>query len=164
MPLTFLNQLSLFCDWLEATPLSQIIQKTAWIIPTIQIIHILAIASVAGAVLMINARLLRILDREQSLSSVVHRFAPVIWWALPVLLASGACMIIGEPARSLKNPVFQVKVVLILLAMAHTACLQARLPKLEASSRVGASEIVMALPAIAIWIGIVFAGRWIAYY
>ena len=40
------------------------------------------------------------------------RFLPLVWWSLPVLLATGAIMIIGEPARSLKNPAFQLKMTL----------------------------------------------------
>lgn len=38
--------LSELSKWLAATPLSHTIQTTSWIIPTIQIIHILGVAVV----------------------------------------------------------------------------------------------------------------------
>lgn len=126
-----------FCDWLERTPLSQAIQGAGWIVPTVQTIHILAIAAVLSSALMIALR-------------GDTRLRPVIWWTLPVLLATGITMIIGEPVRSLENPVFQLK--MALLACAIVVML------LPFKSR------IIAIVSLPLWVGIVFAGRWIAYY
>ena len=118
------QSLDQFCAWLEQTPLSQTIQTTAWIVPTVQTVHILAIAAVMGSVLMIDLRLLGILAREQSLARVSERFRPFIWWTLPILLATGMLMIIGEPVRSLENPIFQLKMALLIAAIAATLSYQ----------------------------------------
>ena len=126
-----------FCAWLEQTPLSQAIQTAGWIVPAVQTIHILAIAAVMSSALMIALRL-------------ETRFRRVIWWALPVLLATGVVMIIGEPVRSLENPIFQLKMTLLVCAVAVTL--------LPYRNR------MVALASLSLWIGIVFAGRWIAYY
>ena len=168
MSKAFFVWLNQFCESLEATPVSQTIQTVLWIIPTIQIVHILAIAAVAGSALMINARLLGLLDRDLPMRDVARRFLPVIWWALPVLLTTGLLMIVGEPARSLKNPIFQTKVALILLAIAHIAVFQARLARtpegFDATHGGRLRAILFALSSLTIWIAIIFAGRWIAYY
>jgi hypothetical protein len=140
-----------FCSWLEQTPLSQSIQSNAWVVPTVQTIHILAIAAVMSSVLMLDLRLLGVVGRDQPLPRVLSRFRPVIWWTLPVLLATGVLMIIGEPARSLANPVFQLKMLLLVAAIAVTAAFQRD------------SRIIAGL-SLALWVGIVFAGRWIAYF
>jgi hypothetical protein len=50
---SFAKSLSHFCAWLEQTPLSQAIQTTNWIVPTVQSVHILAIAVIATSALMI---------------------------------------------------------------------------------------------------------------
>src|ERR1700682_3369422 len=42
-----------FCLWLDGTALSQIIQSRAWIVPTVQSIHILSFALVVASALMI---------------------------------------------------------------------------------------------------------------
>src|SRR5438552_18413903 len=105
-----------FCSWLEQTPLSQAIQTTSWVVPSVQTIHILAIAAVMSSVLMLDLRLLGVVGRDQPLARVCARFRPVIWWALPVLLATGIVMIIGEPARSRANPIFQLQMILLLSA------------------------------------------------
>src|SRR5712671_6021475 len=113
-----------FCVWLDGTALSQIIQRRAWIVPTVQSIHILSFALVVASALMINLRLTGIFARDQSLDRISARFLPFIWWPMLVLLATGAIMIIGEPARALKNPVFQVKVVLVIAAVVMTCVFQ----------------------------------------
>ena len=140
-----------FCSWLEQTPLSQAIQSTSWVVPAVQTIHILAIAAVMSSVLMLDLRLLGVVGTDQPLARVTSRFRPVIWWTLPILLATGAVMIIGEPARSLANSVFQLKMLLLFAAIGVTAAFHK-----------GAR--IVAVLSLALWIGIVFAGRWIAYY
>ena len=126
-----------FCAWLEQTPLSQAIQTAGWVVPAVQTVHILAIAAVMASALMIALRL-------------DARFRPVIWWALPVLAATGLVMIVGEPVRSLENPVFQLK-----MALLATAIVVALLPY---------KNRAVAVASLSLWIGIVFAGRWIAYW
>jgi putative copper export protein len=99
--------LTAFCVWLDRTPANQVVQTHAWIVPTVQTIHILAIAVVTTSALMIDLRLVGIIGRDQPIERVSSRFFPLIWSVVLVLLATGIVMIVGEPARSLRNPIFQ---------------------------------------------------------
>jgi hypothetical protein len=156
--------LNSICVWIDQTALSQAIQNAAWVVPSVQTVHILAIAVLMGAAMMVNLRLLRVVDRDQPLARNSARFVPVIWYALPVLLITGLLMIIGEPARALKNPIFQLKVLLILGAITVTLAYQLPLRRDTAfwDRRRGATILIAAV-SIALWVGIIFAGRWIAY-
>ena len=163
-----MTSLTQFCLWLEQTALSQAIQSTAWIVPAVQTVHIVAVATVIGAVLMLNLRLLRLVGRDQPVGRFSARFLPAIWWTLPVLLVTSAVMIIADPARSLKNPFFQLKMGLLLAAMMVTAFYQFRLARgadpRKAKAEGRGAALAIAIPSLALWTGIVFAGRWIAYY
>ena len=156
-----------FCNWLAATSFSRAVQTNDWVIPAVQTVHILAVAAVVTAALMINLRLLGIRRDDQSVVGIAKRFAPLIWWPLPVLLASGSILIAAEPARSLENPVFLLKMGLLLAAVAVTLGCQLPLRgnatfwELSAGRRRVAQ--LMALVSIPLWIAIVCAGRWIAY-
>jgi hypothetical protein len=162
------QSLDRFCAWLDQTPLSQTIQTTGWVVPTVQTVHILAVAAVMASILMIDLRLLGVLGREQPVARVSERFRPVIWWTLPILLASGILMIIGEPVRSIENPIFQLKMALLVTAIIVTLSYQVPLGRDPAfwdltGSRRGVARIIAVL-SLLLWVGIVFAGRWIAYF
>src|SRR6185369_7767940 len=116
-----------FCAWIEQTPLSQKIQVTDWFVPTVQTVHILAVAAIMASILMIDLRLLGIVGRDQPLARVSARFRPVIWWTLPVLLLTGILMIPGEPGGSLENWAFQPKMLLLIAAIVVTLSYQAPL-------------------------------------
>ena len=74
----FWASLGAFCDWLETTSTSQTIQTVLWIVPTIQSIHILAIAALMGSALMIDARLLGWIDRDEP-AHLLIAFQFLIW-------------------------------------------------------------------------------------
>jgi hypothetical protein len=156
------------CAWLQHTSLSHAIRVAGWIIPTAQIIHILAIAAVAGSALMIDLRLIGVAAVDQSPRDVSARFLPFVWWPLLVLLATGAIMIVGEPPRELKNPAFGLKMLLLAAALVVTWLIGRLLPRLAAGGganrgqRLAAAAI--ALLSMLLWCSIIFAGRWIAYY
>jgi Family of unknown function (DUF6644) len=159
--------LSEFCVWLDQTAVSQTIQSKSWIVPSVQTVHILSIAVVMTSALMIDLRLIGFFARDQSFERVSARFLPFIWWPLLVLLLTGTVMIVGEPARSLKNPVFQLKMVLLAAAMFITwlLWLLGRNPAFgEAAAGRRVAAPVMALASLLLWTGIIFAGRWIAYW
>jgi len=162
-----LRALDPFCTWLAATPLSQEIQKLEWIIPAVQTVHILCVASVMSSVLMIDLRLLGIGAGGQTLESVASRFLPFVWWPLPALLVSGASLIVAEPARSLENSVFVLKMALLLGAVALTLVFSLPLGRdasfweLNAARRAAAR--LLAAVSLPLWAAIIFAGRWIAY-
>src|SRR5471030_741226 len=119
-----MKSIDALCWWLEHTSLSETIQSINWIVPTVQTIHILAITVVAASALMIDLRLIGVFSADRPMKEVSARFLPLVWWPLLVLLATGAIMIIGEPARSLKNPAFQVKMALLITALAVTLTYQ----------------------------------------
>jgi hypothetical protein len=162
-----LRSLHSFCTQLAATDLSQAIQNTEWIIPAVQTLHIVAVATVITAILMVDLRLMGFTARNQSIAAVAYRYLPGVWYALPVLLATGATLIIAEPSRSLQNPVFALKMCLLMLAAGVTLVCQLPLRKdsgyWERSPSRRRTVRLIGLLSLPLWIAILFAGRWIAY-
>ena len=160
-----LNQI---CQWIDHTALSQAIKATNWVVPTVQTVHILAIAVVASSALMIDLRLIGVFWANRPINAVSARFLPLIWWPLLILLATGAIMITAEPARSLKNPAFQLKMALLIAALIVTALFQllqrrnAAFGDLRTGPRATAAAVDIV--SMLLWCSIIFAGRWIAYY
>ncbi|MGA2817891.1 MAG: DUF6644 family protein [Xanthobacteraceae bacterium] len=156
-----------FCRWLAATPLSNTIQTTGWIIPTLQTIHILGVAVLFSSAIVVDLRVWRLLQRDVPLPDVARRFLPAIWPVLLVLLITGTLLIVGEPRRSLLNSTFYLKMALLVLALMLTGGLQWSLSSApqfwdKDRGRRMAGQFA-ATVSILVWCGIIFAGRWIAY-
>ncbi len=159
--------LSELSKWLAATPLSHTIQTSSWIIPTIQIIHILGVAVLFSSAVLVDLRIWRLLERDVPLAQVARRFLPPIWPVLLILLITGSLLIVGEPRRSLLNSTFYLKMALLAVAIMLTAGLQRSISSSPNSwdkdrGRQLAARFA-ATASIAVWCGILFAGRWIAY-
>ncbi len=156
-----------FVTWLAGTSASEQIQKALWLIPLVQSVHILAVAMLGSAVLMVDLRILGVSGGAVSMQQTAHRFLPWIWWGLVVLAATGAVLIIGEPKRSLINPAFQLKMLMILIGIVITLGFQHALRQHAANwddnARGRTVTHALAVFTMVLWIAIAIAGRWIAY-
>jgi hypothetical protein len=166
-PQIVLRSLDAFCDRLSQSAVSQAIQTTEWVIPAVQTVHILAVAAVVSSILLVNLRFIGVQARNQPVATVMARYLPIVWYGLPILLASGTTLIIAEPSRSLQNPVFILKMALVLLAAGTTLAYQIPLKRDDrfwdcSSSRRRLAQLIACL-SMPLWAAIVFAGRWIAY-
>jgi hypothetical protein len=166
-----------FCSWLQQSPFSQILQNVEWIVPAVQTVHILCIGAVISAALALALRQFGLLAADQPLTRVAAQFLRVIWLALPILLVTGALLIAAEPRRSLASPAFQLKMALLVCVAGLLLLYQSRIGRLARSSTgaatgaAGAAAIAatfragkaITVGALLLWVGIIFAGRWIAY-
>lgn len=158
--------LDIFAKQLAATPASLYIQDNAWVIPTVQSVHILAIAVIMASTAMLSLRMAGLIGHEEALRGTAARFLPWAWWALVVQLVTGALMILGEPARELLNWVFWTKMVLLLVVIALTIPVQRALedvPFRDMPRSKRASIRTAGYVALLLWVAIVTCGRWIAY-
>ncbi len=153
-------------DAIAQTDSSIAIASAGWVIPTVQSIHIIAIAAVMSATAMLNLRLAGFIGQESSVRRLANRSLPWLWWSLPVLLATGLVMILGEPARELTNTYFWSKMAMVLLAIVLTIALQRLLddcPYREMAPAKRRATRALSLVSLALWLAIIFCGRWIAY-
>jgi len=128
--------------------------------PIMQTLHLLSIAVVLGSIAVVSLRTLGVAVPSQEPAEMARRLAPWTWSALPVLLLSGSIFVLARPQRYFVNPVFGIKFALLLPALAMSAFLYRSLQRGRANSL--GVRAVAALTLLA-WIGVVLAGRWIAY-
>lgn len=152
-----------FADWLAQTPFSLFLQETLWIVPALQSAHILGMALIFTYGLMFNLRLAGGGDIVRS----AKRINAVLWPVFSVMVATGVLLIVAEPARELLNLMFWIKMGLLAAALALTAYSAG---KAETSARYWreagrrTSARVIGLATALLLAGIVFCGRWIAYF
>jgi len=158
--------LTAFAIWLRATPLSIAIASHDWVIPAVQSLHIIMIAALIGSILVINLRLLGLMERSQAVSALMGHYLPVVAVSILVLALTGAVLIIGEPTRALFRITFWIKMALVLAAVILTWGLgRFSRTRLALSGDAGAALTLKggAVLALLLWTAIIFAGRWIGY-
>jgi uncharacterized membrane protein SirB2 len=146
-----------------STPFSQAIQTHSWAIPSIQVVHIISLATLFAIALNLALRVMGRGLTDEPASAAVQRIVPLMRLLLVVLLVSGVLLIIAEPFRTITNVTFYLKMGMLLVAIVLTAWLVAlakREPECPAS---GALKTVVAVCSMLVWAGIMIAGRFIAY-
>jgi predicted tellurium resistance membrane protein TerC len=99
----------------------------------------------------------------EPIATLINRYQSLIWLALPVLLITGCIMIVGEPARSLTNPAFQLKMLMLLAVTLITLLFQKKWHNNNSFAPADTANRLLAIFSLVLWVGIVAAGRWIAY-
>lgn len=151
-----------FSAWLSETAVSQRIQLTSWAIPGIQTVHIVSLALLFACALTFS---LRIAGRGlvfEPLNVLAARFTKAIWVFLVLLLISGLLLITAEPGRTITNPMFYAKMIMLVIVVAITLWLAAAAKR--QSDRLSTAHVFAAVIGMLLWMGIMFAGRFIAYY
>jgi hypothetical protein len=156
-----------FCAWLAATSISQQFADLGWFVPTVQTVHILAIAAVVTMLSVLNFRLLGVPRKGPGPQKLAQGFLPWVWRALAVLLVSGVLLTITEPFRELMNVAFRIKMLLVAILVVITLVVQSalrRAPDYWSSPRrrqlIGGA---LAVASLILCVSIVAAGRLIAY-
>jgi len=144
----------------------------AWVIPTVQSIHIVGIAVVMGSVFMICLRILGWAGMDQTLRQTTSRFGPWLTGALCLMLATGLLMIVAEPVRELITFSLWLKMFLVAVATLIVIMFRRSLRKdeqrweeilINPRSFKGRSIKGMAILAFVILVCIIVLGRLIAY-
>lgn len=147
-------------QWLTTLPLSQVLRRMAWLFPLLQTVHILSIAMMLSSVIMISLRLWGV-SRAQAIAALGHRYIPWIWTSLVVVTVTGIVLIVGNP-RSLRDPALQVKLWLMVPAIATTLVLAVALrgeALWQKNTRARGMMGLAAAATLVLWLGVTFAGR-----
>jgi len=107
-------------DWIAATPLSLVLQKQLWVVPTSQSIHIISVGVVFASTIMINLRLLGVGASGRTISHLSRHLLPWVWRGLALLVVTGTIQTIAEPVRQFVTPAFWAKMTLLVVVATMT--------------------------------------------
>ena len=131
--------------------------------PILQTVHLLCIAVVMGSIVLLSLRVVGIAVPSQEPNEMASRLAPWFWSALPLLFLSGFVFVLARPQRYFANPVFGYKFAMLAVSIVLTVLLLRRVGAADPSAKVRVVSRMLAVCTLLLWIGVVLAGRWIAY-
>ena len=152
---------------IEASALGQAMRQWLWLYPAVETVHIVGIALLVGSILVFDLRLLGF-SRSLPLRRLAAHILP--WSAASFLLIvpSGLAMFVAHASELISNPVFPLKICLILLAGANAGIFHAGIFRGVARWDVDVLPPLAARAAAAIslllWISVIACGRLLAYF
>lgn len=151
--------------WLEATALATWTRQSPsiWAYPTILTLHTVGLGIVVGANAVIDFRLLGFAPRI-SLPSLSPLFRMILW-AFLLNAATGVMLFMSDATTKSKQPVFYIKLTLIVLALWNTNIVRRGILQ---DGPIGAPLHLpryrrLAVVSLVLWAGAITAGRLMAY-
>ena len=157
-------------EWLdlwEALPSSTAVRESVNGYSALLSVHVVGMCIFAGLVLMMDLRLIGVGNMRTPFSQLQKRLFP--WQMVGMLLSAttGVILIYGQPTRFYTNIFFWVKMLMMALAMVNALAFhQSTYHTIDAWDTQpvtpGGAKLSGVL-SVALWAGVVVAGRMIAY-
>jgi uncharacterized membrane protein SirB2 len=152
-----------FFTWCEKTWLGDAIRDSRWLFPAIESVHLLGLAVIGGAVLVMNLRLLGFGIQRQTPAQLWRDTRPWLVGSLTVMLISGVLLFTSEATKLYYHEAFWVKMTSLLLATLFTFTAMRKVA-LADPGRLGPFwGRAAALISIFLWSTVGVCGRWIGF-
>jgi hypothetical protein len=146
---------------LEASGLGTAIRDSAWLFPVIEAVHLLGLALLGGAVLVLDLRLLGLGLQQKPVSYVARQLEPWLVRAIAVMVATGVPLFLSEAVKCFHSEAFRLKMVALALALAFT--FGVRNPLAKTRPLPAHWNRAVAACSLALWLTVAAAGRWIGF-
>jgi hypothetical protein len=158
-----------FAEWSYATRIGTIIHESGWMFAAIESVHLLGLAAMGGAILLVDLRLLGF-GLDEPLAELARDAQRVLVAGLTVMLATGVLLYLSEATKfysddfwgSAEFP-FIYKMLFLALALLFTFTVRRRA---LASARAFPPAVLplIGLTSMLLWLGVAIGGRGIGFY
>jgi hypothetical protein len=152
-----------FFQWCYQTPIGEAIRNSNWLFPVIEAFHLLGLGLTAGAVLIVNLRLLGVGLSRQPVAELSAAVEPWLLASLALMFVSGTLLFLSESIKCLYNFAFWVKMTSLFLVIIFTFTVQRRVTRSDIASDRPLSGRLTALISLSLWFGVAWGGRWIGF-
>jgi hypothetical protein len=156
------------CQWLHDSAIGTSIRESTYAFPIIETAHVLGITLLVGTIAVVDLRLLGILFRRERVSSIVRQVLPLTWSGFVVMFVSGFLLFWSEAEKAYVNPVFRIKLLLLLLVglnpLIFHSTIYRRVAAWDDALVAPLQARVTAVLSLTLWSATIVAGRAIAYF
>ena len=149
-----------FFAWLESTALRVwlVESPSRFALPGILAAHTIGLGLLAGLTAALDLRLLGVAAEVPTIAFT--RFLPVMKFGLWLNVLTGLALLLAYPTKALTNPVFYLKLSLILGGL---LMLRATLQRVEEGPTISGRTKLLAAASLVVWAAAITAGRLLAY-
>jgi hypothetical protein len=152
-----------FFKWCDATAIGITIRDSQWAFAVIESLHLLGLAAIGGAVIILNLRLLGLGLQSQTVPEVAAEVRPWLNRSVVLMLITGAGLFVSEPMKLYYSGPFWVKMESLALALIFTYTVWHRVSSTDAARISPVWRGLAALVSLILWFGVGAGGRWIGF-
>ncbi|UQP97325.1 hypothetical protein KP728_17500 [Xanthomonas arboricola pv. juglandis] len=149
-------------EFLQDLPLADLIRRSTWAFPAIEVVHLVGIALLFGMILVVDLALLGVL-RAPSLKEAIPSLLAITKTGILLVAISGALLFISDPLELWNNPAFRLKIIAFVIAIFNALLFQSYLAEKQ---KTGVGSVLRKMSigsSLVLWSGILVLGRAIAY-
>ena len=152
---------------IEGSAFAAAIRQSPFAYMTANVVHILSLMVFFGAVAVMDLRLAGFFSATWP-GATLRRARIVAILGFIGLLASGSVLFAAEASHIILNPVFKIKLILILLGLSNVGLFEmlaaSRVRDLQPGTPMPAAARIIGISSLVIWLGVAASGRLIAYF
>lgn len=153
-----------FLEWCYGLAISQAYRESLWLFAVTQSVHLVAIATFIGAIVIVDVRLLGWGLAGQSRAGLARSAQRVLLWSALPVLATGVLQFTTNALSYSRSPVFVFKMCLLAAALVYTATLRRWVAGADEERLPSWVPRAVGAVSLALWIGVTISGRMIAFY
>jgi len=152
-----------FFNWCYQTEIGETIRNSSWLFPVIEALHLVGFGVTAGAVLIVELRLLGYGLIRQPVAQIAANAQPWLLGGVTVMFISGILLFMSESIKAYYSFAFWVKMACLFLVLVYTFTLRKRVTGTDLPARQPGLAKSLAVLSIALWFGVAWGGRWIGF-
>jgi len=148
---------------IESGPIGATIRDSLWLFPFVEAFHLLALAVIGGAVLLVDFRLLGLGLKRQPVAELARDTQPWLIGSLLFMIASGVPLFMSEAIKCYYSFAFWTKMTALALAIAYTFTIRRRVTLADEARISPAVARAVGAISILLWSTVGWGGRWIGF-
>lgn len=157
-----MTALSVF-QWLENTGIGSAIRSSSWLFPIVEALHLVGLAFMGGAVLVVDLRLLGLGLSEQPIARVARSAQPWMTGSIVLMLITGFLLFLSEAVKCYNSFAFWVKMTSLVLAILFAYTIRRRVATADPGRVEAGWSMAVGATSILLWFGVAWGGRWIGF-
>ena len=153
-----------FFEWLNNLAVSRAINESLWIFAVVQAFHLVALAVFAGALLMVDLRLLGGGFTQQPVARVARDARPWLIWSLAALVVTGIPQLMSNASREYFSDYFWFKMYVLVVALIFTFTIRQWVAQRDDARATGPVAKLVGLASIILWSGVAIPARLIGLF
>lgn len=151
-------------DWADQTMVGIAIRQSRWLFPFIEAFHLVALALLGGAILVVDMRLLGWGLKSQPVSRLGRSVQPWMAGSLAMMLGTGFLLFLSEPTKLYGNLPFQIKITTLLVAILFTFTFRRWIVNADTDRTRPAYSKAAAIVSVSLWSVVGLMGRGIGFW